>query len=372
MTEHCRHILNLHTHLQGSGGEGVTGKMRMQPCAYAKCLLYNLQRLVVLHIADLRSLHAVSLQHFHRLRQQVTDIGDTSLHTLAPVGPHAINISVVGNIEDLGVGITQTRVHLENEQVASHCHLRTRHRLQALNSLYLLFGKIFHVVVDAFAKLALQTIVRVGIYNAELHSPGDERAQSTVVIIDSRVADSRSFAPCLYISIGLCFSALVQPRVPLVEVLYGQVVPRSQLTVLAHPSNQDSISPASALTNLQQRHLLRHPFNHGILIVILHRSSPVHLLPYLSHVDWLSLLNPSVHRNLYVAHDYLQPLLEHISISTVDDMAVTQLSARHLDAGVNIIRFSFVSNPDLHGTLLPRLSPSSVVIYYCNYHCLNS
>ena len=136
MPEHLCQVLNLHAVGEHVSCEGVTGKVGVQRVSYASSLPDHLQFPIIHLIRHFRNRHAISLQDFHRRRQQLIDIRQKeavlSAEYLGVTDVQFLGLSDGGfyRFEELVEGIAQAVarfcpqvIFAPDPSVASECHV---------------------------------------------------------------------------------------------------------------------------------------------------------------------------------------------------------------------------------------------------------
>lgn len=70
---------------------------------------------------------------------------------------------------------------------------------------------------------------------------------------------------------------------------------------------------------------------------------------------------------------YLQPLIENITIRSVDNTPIAEFLLKHLHASIDVIPLLVYEDPDFDRSFLSTLSSTVEIEYYCCLnHCLES
>ena len=77
-----------------------------------------------------KRLKPIALQYLDHGRQQLVHIRHARLDPRAGVNPFPIHLLIVADVEGLGIGVGEARVHLEDEQVTRGSGLRAMHRVE--------------------------------------------------------------------------------------------------------------------------------------------------------------------------------------------------------------------------------------------------
>lgn len=88
-------------------------------CSHTECL----EAAVVVGVVELGNFPLVALQDFNYWWQELANVWYAGLNALADVDPFVTFALVVADIEALCVAVGQAGEHLEDEEVASECHL---------------------------------------------------------------------------------------------------------------------------------------------------------------------------------------------------------------------------------------------------------
>ena len=325
----------------------MSSKVRVQRSGNPSRLTKQLQRMVIVRIVQRRQPPAVTFQNLHHRRKQLTDIRHTSLDSFAHIHPPAINILIVCQRERPHVRVSQPREHLEHEQVLRHRYLRTSHRSQGHESLHLILRQILHVMLIAALKLPPHLVVRVSVNLPKQHGSVQQSLQTLVVRKNPAIGDTTAILAL----------QRVQPSVPLIQTLRGQVRPSTQHCRLAHTRQYRLIMLQCIGTHAKKRQLALDPLANLVGTHIRHCRLLLtnHDSPNLGHVDRQPTVHATVNLRVGPVQHPAQPIVQRVRVRTVSDTVQRPLTQSQPDTRRDIIRLPLISETNLHhARLLPR------------------
>ncbi len=256
VSEHPRHVLDGHVMRQCHRGEGVAGDMEREVLTYLQLQLYHVEIVVRLLVGDLRQAVVVLFQHRHRRGEDGREELRVGLDTAAVyIIEVAFLLRHLLEVECLCVGIRQTGVGGEDEQVAHLVELRRK--LVRAHLLEFSLGE--GLALLALATLDVHQVVGVLLNLARLGELARPLAHVLVVAVAGDVGPR----------------AVVQPRVESHDVLRGQVAvghqPSEPLHRIDHHNLVFAGADAKVLIVQGKLHVLDEALLAGVRLLLLFR-----------------------------------------------------------------------------------------------------
>lgn len=101
----------------------MTSEMAVHGCGYTCSHAECLEAAVIVGVVELGNFPFVTLQDFDYWWQELANVWYAGLNALADVNPFVTFAFVVADVEALRVAVGKAGEHLEDEEVASECHL---------------------------------------------------------------------------------------------------------------------------------------------------------------------------------------------------------------------------------------------------------
>ena len=254
---------------------------------------------------------------------------------------------------------------MEDEQVASHRHLRARHRRELHDALHLILGQVVHYIALGALELTLHAVVWVRAYFVEFQRPVQHRLQAFVVIIHRVAADKLSFHASIYLILSERDVLPTQPHIEAVDILRRQIFPARHLPILGQLINQRLIALFRRFRDVRSLGHLLDPYNQRRVVGIRCRLQLPHLMLDAFHVDRLASIQAIVHLFFHETNDSGQALIQQVSILSAFDVShgiAHEPFSSHAHTRINIVCTAVDGYANLHGAFLALLGSLVMVM----------
>ena len=227
----------------------------------------------------------------------------------------------------------------------------------------------------ATLNLTLHFIVRIRRNNPELQRTPKQSLDVLVIVSDRRLPDILHRLTSLFLRIRLVLPNPMQESVEYMHILHRQLRPLPHRTTLNQCSHRHPIVSLRALSHIQQRNLLIHPYRHVVAILnhfrrvtiiqptlyppIRRTYQPAHL----SKINLGPVFHVLVHNRIHTLQHNRHPIVKRSAVIAIHHLSELPFPRAHADTRINIVRTPVNGHAHLNRSRTVLRDPAPMVIY---------